>query len=115
MRIIAEGFTRASISEARFFADYISADVISKVMIMSDEDSLRSEAYMRAMLTEVESLVKLLPSVSDDIITAARSIKIPAMLADGLSTTLFVLGRKDGETFLEKHFPEAKAYWIESR
>ena len=90
MRIIAEGFTRASISEVRYFADYITADVISKVMIMSDEDTLRSEAYMRAMLTEVESLVELLPSVSDDILITARSIKTPALLADFIAANILV-------------------------
>jgi len=36
-----------------------------------------------------------------------------AMLADGLSTTLFVLGREEGEKFLKKHYPEARAYWVE--
>jgi len=35
-----------------------------------------------------------------------------AMLADGLSTTLFVLGKDEGEKFLKKFYPEAKAYWI---
>ena len=35
-----------------------------------------------------------------------------AMLADGLSTTLFVLGREKGEAFLKKHYPEARAVWI---
>ena len=72
MRIIAEGYTRATVSEFHRFADYISADAISKVVMMSDEDSLRSEAYMRVMLTDVEALVKLLPSVSDDILITAR-------------------------------------------
>ncbi len=90
MRIIAEGFTRASISEARYFADYITADVISKVMIISDEDSLRSEAYMRAMLSEVETLVGLLPSVGDDMLITARSIKAPALLADFIAANILV-------------------------
>jgi len=35
-----------------------------------------------------------------------------AMLADGLSTTLFVLGKEKGEAFLRAHYPEATAYWI---
>ncbi len=104
MRIIAEGFSRATISEFRTFADYICADVISKVLLMSDEDSVRNEAYMRAMLTEVESLVKLLPSVSDDIITAARSIKIPAMLADFIAANILVK-YKDKQKILECYEP----------
>ena len=35
-----------------------------------------------------------------------------AMVADGLSTTLFVLGRKEGEAFLRRHYPEAVAIWV---
>ena len=90
MRIIAEGYTRASVSEFRRFADYLCADAISKVVAMSDEDSLRSEAYMRAMLSEVEALVKLLPSVSDDVLMTARSIKTPALLADFIASNILV-------------------------
>ena len=35
-----------------------------------------------------------------------------AMLADGLSTTLFILGRERDEEFLKKHYPEARAVWV---
>ncbi len=53
--------------------------------------------------------------VSNNLVSVTVVHPSSAMLADGLSTTLFVLGRKEGEAFLTKHFPEAKAYWIESR
>jgi thiamine biosynthesis lipoprotein len=35
-----------------------------------------------------------------------------AMWADGLSTTLFVLGPEDGARFLARHHPQAQALWI---
>ncbi len=35
-----------------------------------------------------------------------------ALLADGLSTTLFILGPKDGADFLARHYPRACALWI---
>ena len=35
-----------------------------------------------------------------------------AMLADGLSTTLFVLGPEDGTAFLKRHYPGTAALWI---
>ena len=90
MRIIAEGFSRANVTEFRNFANYILAEGISKVIAMSDEDSLRSEAYMHVMLTETEALVKLLPSISDDIINTAKSIKSPALLADFIASNILV-------------------------
>jgi len=34
-----------------------------------------------------------------------------ATLADGLSTTLFILGPTEGEKFLKLNYPEAEAYW----
>ena len=35
-----------------------------------------------------------------------------AMVADGLSTVLFILGREKGEAFLRERHPEARAIWI---
>ncbi len=100
MRIIAEGYTRASISEVKSFANYLSADVISKVVSLSDEDTVRNEAYLRAIVTELEVLVDLLPSVSDDIITAARAIKVPALLADFVAAN-FLVKYQDKQKVLE--------------
>ena len=51
-----------------------------------------------------------------DVTNAVHSVTVihpkSAMLADGLSTTLFILGREKGEAFLKKHYPEARAVWI---
>lgn len=35
-----------------------------------------------------------------------------AMMADALSTTLFVLGPKEGTAFLARHYPETAVLWI---
>lgn len=90
MRVITEGYSRATVIEFRGFADYISAEVIGKTLTMTDEDNIRSQAYCRAMLTETERLVAFLPSLSDDVMTAARSVKNPAMLADFIASNILV-------------------------
>ena len=90
MRIIIEGYSRATVSEFRTFADYISAEVMCKTLTMTDEDSVRSEAYCRAMLTETERLVDFLPSFSDDLLLTAKSLKNPALLADFLASNVLV-------------------------
>lgn len=90
MRVITEGFSRATVTEFRSFADYISAEAIGKTLTMTDEDTIRSEAYCRAMLTETQRLVALLPSLSDDVMTAAKSLKNPAMLADFIASNILV-------------------------
>ena len=51
-------------------------------------------------------------AVSNDLISVTVVHPSSAMLADGLSTTLFVLGKEEGERFLHDHYPEAEAYWI---
>ena len=90
IRIIAEGFSRAGVLEIRQFADYYVAEAISKQISFSSVDDIKSEAYNRAILTEVDKLVKLLPSVSDDIMNAARSIKDPALLSDFIASNILV-------------------------
>ena len=47
---------------------------------------------------------------------AERSVTVvhptSAMIADALSTVMFILGRERGEEFLRRHYPEAKAIWV---
>ncbi len=90
MRIITEGYARASVTDFRRFADYLCADSICKTLSMTDEDSIMSEAYCRAILTETERLSSHLPSVSDDIMMTARSIRSPALLADFIASNILV-------------------------
>ena len=90
VRIIAEGFSRATAVSYSSFADYITADLICKTVSVFDEDSVRSQAHCRAMLTEIEKLTSLLPSVSDKILLTAKSIKNPALLADFIAANILV-------------------------
>ena len=51
-------------------------------------------------------------TVVNDVYSVTAIHPWSATLADGLSTTLFILGREKGEEFLKKHYPEARAVWI---
>ena len=51
-------------------------------------------------------------AVTNDVASVTVVHPSSAMLADGLSTTLFVLGREKGEAFLKEHHPDATAYWV---
>ena len=53
--------------------------------------------------------------VTNDVASVTVVHPTSAMMADGLSTTLFILGREKGENFLKEHYPEATAYWIMRR
>ncbi len=90
MRIITEGYSRAAVTEFHNFANYICADLISKTVTVADEEAVKSQAYCRAILSEAEHLTTLLPSVSDDMLTAARSIRNPALLADFIASNILV-------------------------
>ena len=90
MRIITEGYSRASITEFHTFANYMCADVIAKTISMTDEESIKSQAYCRAILSQTESLAELLPSASTDMISTAKGIRNPALLADFIASNLLV-------------------------
>jgi len=90
MRLITEGYSRAAVTEFHQFANYICAEAICKTVSMSDEDSVKSQAYCRAILSESEHLSANLPSVSDDLLTTARSIRNPALLADFIASNILV-------------------------
>ena len=53
--------------------------------------------------------------VSNDLVSVTVVHPFSATIADGLSTTLFVLGKEEGERFLSANYPEARAYWIVKR
>lgn len=53
--------------------------------------------------------------VTNDVASVTVVHPASAMIADGLSTTLFILGREKGEAFLKAHYPEATAYWVMRR
>ena len=90
MRLITEGYARATITDLRKFADYHCADVICKTLTMTDEDAILNEAYCRAIITETAALTEFLPSVSDDITMSLRSVKTPALLADFVAANILV-------------------------
>lgn len=50
--------------------------------------------------------------VSNDVASVTIVHPSSAMLADALSTTLFVLGRAEGESFLRVHYAVAVAEWV---
>ena len=90
MRIITEGYSRAAVTEFHQFANYICAEAICKTVSLSDEDSVKSQAFCRAILSEAEHLTANLPSVSDDMLSTARSIKNPGLLADFIASNVLV-------------------------
>ena len=107
LRVLAEGFSRATVTEFRLFADYLLAEVNSKTHTASDDDKIKNQAYCRAMLSEAKKLASLLPSVSDDMLTSASAIKTPALLADFIASNMLVK-TSDKQMILECFDPEKR-------
>ena len=107
LRIVAEGFSRAAVIEFRSFADYILAEVNSKTHTAADEDTVRNQAYCRAILREAKKLVSFLPSSGEDLMNTASSIKTPALLADFIAANMLVK-ISDKQRVLEAFDPEKR-------
>ncbi len=107
LRIVAEGYSRATVTEFRPFADYILAEVNSKIHAVKDEDLIRSRAFCRAILSESKKLASFLPSVSDDMLTTAESIQNPALLADFIAANMLVKFT-DKQKVLEAFEPDGR-------
>lgn len=54
-------------------------------------------------------------AVTNDLLSVTIVHPNSAMLADGLSTICFILGERDGEAFLKRFYPEARAIWIKKQ
>ncbi len=104
MRIVTEGYSRATVSEFHSFANYICADLVSKTVTLSDDEAIKSQAYCRAIISCAERLASLLPSASNDMLTTARSIKNPALLADFIASNMLVK-HQDKQKVLECYDP----------
>ena len=90
LRVIAEGFSRATVEEYKDFANYRIAQVICKTLSISDIDSIRVEALTREAISAVEKMAGFLPAPSKEAITTMKTIKNPGALADFIASNILV-------------------------
>ena len=90
LRVIAEGFSRATVEEYKDFANYRLARVICKTLTLADGTSLKAEAFMREAIIAVEKMAAYLPSSSKEVISSIKSIKNPGALADFIASNILV-------------------------
>ena len=107
MKIITEGLSRASVSDFSRFADYYCANAIAKTISVSDEESIKSQAYCRAILSAAKDFSVFLPSISDDMLAVANGIKNPALLADFIASNVLVK-ISDKQRVLEAFDPQKR-------
>lgn len=90
VRCIAEGVSRATVTDYRRTGRYFTANVICKTVTLSDDPSVKNQAYLRRLNDAAAAMAKLLPPPAENIITNFKNIKNPAMLADVIASGLFI-------------------------
>lgn len=90
LRVIAEGFSRATVEEYKDFANYRIADVICKTLTLEDPDAIKVEALTREALVAIEKMSGFLPASSKEMIATIKTIKNPGALADFIASNILV-------------------------
>ncbi len=90
VRCIAEGVSRATVTDYRRTGRYFTANVICKTITMPDGPSVKTQAYLRRLNEQAQAMAKLLPPPAESIIPNFKTIKNPAMLADVIASGLFI-------------------------
>ncbi len=90
VRCIAEGVSRATITDYRRTGKYFTANVICKTITLPDGPSVKNQAYLRRLNDVASAMAKLLPPPAENIIPSFKAIKNPAMLADVITSGLFI-------------------------
>ena len=100
LRVIAEGYSRATVTRYSNFADYLMADAICKTIHLKEDGGFKGEALIREALTILEGIIKFLPSQNSDLLMTAKSIKNPGLFADFVASN-FLVKFGDKQTVLE--------------
>ena len=104
LRVIAEGFSRATIQSKERTGAYFTAEVLCKTYTLPDNGGLRGEAYVREARIAFEHIMTYFPTVSGDVVSAAKQIEDPGLLADFIASNIMVR-LEDKQKILETFEP----------
>lgn len=109
IRVVAEGYCRASVISLRHEGECIYADIMSKTIIAEvNAKDIRTEAMISEMMNNVDEMLRYLPAFSDDYLLTAGSIENPGLLADFIASSLLVRFQ-DKAAILEMFDPMRRA------
>lgn len=107
LRVVAEGYARAKMLRYYPTGNYLTADVICRTIHLTDSDSIDALAYKHVILRSVADLLRTIPNSNNDLLTAARAIKAPALLADFIASNI-LFRAVDKQEVLEQFEPVAR-------
>ena len=90
LRCIAEGMSRATLTDYRRTGKYNTADVLCKTIALPDSPGIKNQAYLRRLSDAAAQMAKLLPPPAESILQSLKTIKNPALLADVIASNLFI-------------------------
>lgn len=109
IRVVAEGYCRAEVTEIRIQNGFMTADVLSKTMTGDfSRTDLRTEAILSEMMNTLEEMLRYIPSFSDEFLVTAGSITNPGLLSDFIASNVFVR-YQDKVSILEVFDPMKRA------
>ncbi len=109
LRVVAEGICRATAVSYYTEDGHIKADVMSKTVSLDTAlgGDVKTEALMNEALDALEAMIKHIPTPSDDLLLAAKSIKNPGLLADLIAANVLVR-HEDKQAILEVFDPHRR-------
>ncbi|MBO5110240.1 MAG: endopeptidase La [Clostridia bacterium] len=108
LRVIVDGLERASVLAFAEYNDYIIADVMTKTVLMPELSDARVDALNREIMAALEKMISFMPSSSEELLLAVKSIRDPGVLADFIAANVLVK-MDDKQQILEIADPIARA------
>lgn len=108
LRVIVDGLERATVLSFSDRGNYIVADVLSKTILATDLSGAKTDALIREVIAALEKMVSFMPSSSEELLLAVKSIKDPGMLADFIAANVLIK-MEDKQKVLEVADPIARA------
>ncbi|HOV25108.1 MAG TPA: endopeptidase La [Pseudobacteroides sp.] len=90
IRVLVEGVSRAEISEFTQTEPFFAAEVVEKIYMNDDQQSLEIEALKRRVLSAFEDYVGLSNKISPETVLSITTIEDPGQLSDMVASNIFL-------------------------
>jgi len=105
VRVLAEGVSRGTAMQYYMQDNCFHAEVLAKTISLDRaKEDVRCEALMREVIVSLENTLEYLPNVSSDLLTTAKSLSTPGILADFIASGVLVR-LEDKQEILEEYSP----------
>ena len=118
LRAVGAGEWRTGVRNPFRGVDASQPEICAVITLVGGDSVATSGNYERFIEKDGKRLSHILDGRTGEHVSGIAGVTVVtpreygAMLADGLSTTLFVLGPEAGSAFLKRFYPLARALWI---